>query len=44
MEQVVVADVDLGKLVNNRLHGTTIPLYDLRHDVYGTTAEVISTT
>lgn len=44
MEQIIIADVDLGKLVNSRIHGTTIPLYDMRRDVYGTTAEVISTT
>ncbi|MHB1248049.1 MAG: nitrilase-related carbon-nitrogen hydrolase [Polaromonas sp.] len=30
MEQIVIADVDLGKLVMNRVSGTTIPLYDKR--------------
>lgn len=43
MEQIIIADVDLGKLVNSRIHGTTIPLYDMRRDVYGADAEVIPT-
>jgi predicted amidohydrolase len=43
MEQVIIADVDLRKLVNNRIHGTTIPLYDMRHDIYESNVEVIST-
>lgn len=43
MEQIIIADVDLGKLVNSRIHGTTIPLYDMRHDVYSADAEVIPT-
>lgn len=43
MEQVIVADVDLGKLVNNRINGTTIPLYDKRQDVYDNAVDVIKT-
>ncbi len=43
MEKIIIADVDLGKLVNSRIHGTTIPLYDMRRDVYGADAEVIPT-
>lgn len=43
MEQIVIADVDLGKLVMNRIHGTTIPLYDKRVDVYDNDVEVIQT-
>jgi predicted amidohydrolase len=44
MEQIVIADVDLGKLVSNRVNGTTIPLYDKRIDVYDNDVEVVSTT
>jgi len=33
-EQIVVADVDLASLGENRLKGTTIPLLDKRYDVY----------
>lgn len=43
MEQIVIADVDLGKLVSNRVNGTTIPLYDKRVDVYNNSVEVITT-
>ena len=43
MEQIVIADVDLGKLVSNRVNGTTIPLYDKRLDVYDNAVEVVST-
>ncbi len=43
MEQVVIADVDLAKLVNNRVNGTTIPLYDKRIDVYDNDVEIIAT-
>lgn len=43
MEQIVIADVDLGKLVSNRINGTTIPLYDKRIDVYDNDVDVIST-
>jgi hypothetical protein len=43
MEQIVIADVDLGKLVTNRVMGTTIPLYDKRVDVYYNQVEVIAT-
>lgn len=42
MEQIVIADVDLAKLVNNRVNGTTIPLYDKRVDVYDNPVEVIT--
>lgn len=41
MEQVVIADVDLAKLVSNRVNGTTIPLYDKRVDVYDNAVEVV---
>lgn len=43
MEQIVIADVDLSKLVTNRVNGTTIPLYDKRVDVYENEVEVIET-
>ncbi|MFY3384372.1 carbon-nitrogen hydrolase family protein [Paracidovorax sp. MALMAid1276] len=43
MEQIVIADVDLAKLVTNRVNGTTIPLYDKRKDVYVNPVEVIAT-
>jgi len=43
MEQVVIADVDLAKLVSNRVNGTTIPLYDKRVDVYDNAVEVVTT-
>lgn len=43
MEQIVIADVDLGKLVSNRVNGTTIPLYDKRVDVYEQVVEIVST-
>ena len=43
MEQIVIADVDLAKLVNNRVNGTTIPLYDKRVDVYSNAVEVVTT-
>jgi len=33
-EQIVIADLDLGLLDENRINGTTIPLYDKRKDVY----------
>jgi len=33
-EQIVIADVDLALLDENRVNGTTIPLYDKRRDVY----------
>ncbi len=42
MEQIVIADVDLAKLVNNRINGTTIPLYDKRQDVYDNAVEVVT--
>lgn len=43
MEQIVIADVDLGKLVSNRVHGTTIPLYDKRSDIYDNIVEIVPT-
>lgn len=43
MEQIVIADVDLSKLVSNRVNGTTIPLYDKRIDVYDNSVEIVST-
>lgn len=42
MEQVVIADVDLDALTQNRLNGTTIPLYDKRREVYLDPVEIIS--
>lgn len=42
MEQIVIADVDLSKLVSNRINGTTIPLYDKRFDVYDNDVEVVA--
>lgn len=43
MEQIVIADVDPGKLVMNRVSGTTIPLCDKRVDVYDNDVEIVST-
>ena len=42
MEQVVVADVDLDALTQNRLNGTTIPLYDKRREIYLTPVDIVS--
>ena len=42
-EQIVVADVDLGLLDENRLKGTTIPLLDKRSDFYGLRPVTITT-
>jgi len=42
VEQIVVADVDLRKLVDSRINGTTIPLLDKRIDVYQNAVEVIA--
>ena len=42
MEQVVIADVDLDALAQNRLNGTTIPLYDKRRDLYLDQVEIVS--
>lgn len=42
MEQVVVADVDLDALAQNRLNGTTIPLYDKRRDIYLDQVDIVS--
>lgn len=41
-EQIVVADVDLALLDENRLKGTTIPLLDKRNDFYGLRPEVVT--
>jgi len=41
-EQVVVADVDLDTLAQNRLNGSTIPLHDKRLDVYRKPVEIVS--
>ena len=43
MEQIVIADVDLAKLVSNRVNGTTIPLYDKRVAVYENSVQVLKT-
>ena len=40
-EQIVVADVDLDLLDENRLKGTTIPLLDKRSDFYGLSPEIV---
>jgi predicted amidohydrolase len=42
MEQVVIADVDLDALAQNRINGTTIPLYDKQRDVYMNKVEIVS--
>lgn len=42
MEQVVIADVDLDALAQNRLNGTTIPLYDKRRDIYLDQVDIVS--
>ena len=42
MEQVVIADVDLDALMQNRLSGTTIPLYDKRREFYSDPVEITS--
>jgi len=42
MEQVVVADVDLDALTQNRINGTTIPLYDKMRQVYRDPVEIVS--
>ena len=42
VEQIVVADLDLRKLVDNRISGTTIPLHDKRVDIYQSEVEVVS--
>jgi len=42
MEQVVIADVDLDALTQNRINGTTIPLYDKRREVYQDPVEIVS--
>lgn len=41
-EQVVVADVDLDRLAQNRLNGSTIPLRDKRPEVYRNPVEIVS--
>ena len=42
-EQIVIADVDLALLEQNRVNGTTIPLYDKRRDVYESSVVVART-
>jgi len=42
-EQIVIADVELDLLEENRVNGTTIPLYDKRKDVYEAPVEVTRT-
>lgn len=42
MEQVVIADVDLDALMQNRINGTTIPLYDKRREVYQNPVQIVS--
>jgi predicted amidohydrolase len=40
-EQIIVADVDLALLGQNRLNGTTIPLFDKRKELYDDPVEVV---
>ena len=40
-EQVVVADVDLDALSQNRLNGSTLPLHDKRPEIYRNPVEII---
>ncbi|WP_293005792.1 carbon-nitrogen hydrolase family protein [Nitrosomonas sp.] len=42
LEQVVIADVDLDTLAQNRINGTTIPLYDKRREVYQNPVEIVT--
>jgi predicted amidohydrolase len=42
MEQVIIADVDLDALTQNRINGTTIPLYDKMRQVYKDPVEIVS--
>ncbi|MDP1524290.1 MAG: carbon-nitrogen hydrolase family protein [Rhodocyclaceae bacterium] len=42
-EQIVVADVDLALLDENRLKGTTIPLLDKRNDFYSLRPQIVTT-
>ncbi len=42
LEQVVIADVDLDTLAQNRINGTTIPLYDKRREVYRDPVEIVT--
>ena len=42
VEQIVIADLDLETLSENRINGTTIPLYDKRTDIYDNKVEIIS--
>ena len=42
-EQIVIADVDLALLDENRVNGTTIPLYDKRRDIYESQVVVTKT-
>jgi predicted amidohydrolase len=40
-EQIVIADLELSLLFENRVNGTTIPLYDKRREVYESAVNVI---
>ncbi|MGH8679655.1 MAG: hypothetical protein ACREUQ_15070 [Burkholderiales bacterium] len=42
VEQIVIANLDLETLTENRINGTTIPLYDKRTEVYDNPIEVVS--
>ncbi len=42
LEQVVIADVDLDILAQNRINGTTIPLYDKQREVYQNPVEIVT--
>jgi predicted amidohydrolase len=42
VEQIIIADLDLDTLSENRINGTTIPLYDKRTDIYDNKVEIIS--
>lgn len=43
MEQIVIADVDLNILAQNRINGTTIPLYDKRREIYQNPVDIVNT-
>ena len=42
-EQIVIADVDLALLDENRVNGTTIPLHDKRRDLYASQVQIVRT-
>ncbi len=42
VEQIIIADLDLETLSENRINGTTIPLYDKRTDIYDNKVEIVT--